>query len=195
MTAEKYAEGRINKDFFYSITFLDSEFKHPVMEDLDYQETEKETEIMKIQSDFFKKFSDENLSKAVLSPIYAPYLPFAENVMDIFGKPLKDMTSFQIKVVSFGRSFLNIFKNCSKDIPDEVARDPEKLMEFWEASKNQSARKTKASEGDGGTTYFGANKKDIEQLAEDENAVNMQDEIKKRGGNLNMKQLMEIHGV
>jgi hypothetical protein len=195
LTAEKYADNKINRDFFYQITFSDSDLKIPVLRDLDYSEKEKETEIMNIQTSFFKKFSDDNISKAVLSSYYAPYLPFSENPADIFGKSLKDMTTFEIKVISFSRTFLNIFKNCQKEIPEKVARDPEALLEFWESSKNQGPRKTKASEGDGGTTYFGANKDDINQLAQNETAVDLNEEIKKKGGNLNMKQLMEIHGV
>ena len=63
--------------------------------------------------------------------------------------------------------------------------------------KDESKRnRGKASEGSGGTTYFGANKQDIQHMkSEDENAVDLAQEIKKRGGTMNMKDFMDIHGV
>ena len=68
-------------------------------------------------------------------------------------------------------------------------------MEFYEASKNTQKR-TKAAEGDGGTTYFGATEDDINVMKnDDETAVSLSKELQKRGGKLDMEQMMKMHGV
>jgi len=197
LTSKIFADQKINKMFLDSIVFINEEMTKPAMEDLDYTEVDKELEITKIQKDFFDKFSDGNISKAALCPFFGPYLTCTEDVLGLYGKPMKDLTTFQLRLIAYGRSFLSIFKNAKKEIPPYIAKDPELLMEFHEAEKNNAPqRKTKASEGSGGTTYFGANEKDIESLAEDdEKAVKLSDEINKKGGQLNMQQMMELHGL
>ena len=77
-----------------------------------------------------------------------------------------------------------------------MAKDPELLLDFHESQKNNDNNKKRATDGDGGTTYFGANEKDIVQMkGEDEDAVDLANEMKKRGGSLNMKEFMDLHGV
>lgn len=197
LTAEKYVDRKVNKEFFENITYLDDKFKKPAFEDIDYRDLQKTAEITKIENIFFTRMSDSNISTAVLSPFYAPYLAYAEDVLGMFGEPLKDLTAFQLKMLTYARSFLNIFKNSQKDIPEYIAKDPELLVEFYQAQKNEgNQRKTKASEGSGGSTYFGANKEDLEAMKKsDETTVSLSDEIKKKGGKLDMKQMMELHGL
>ena len=195
LTAEKYADKKVNKNFFENLVYYDSEFKKSVYESLEYQDIEKEVELTSIQNNFFKKLTDDNISKAALCSYYSPYLSYAEDVIGMFGKPLVQLTSFQLKLLTYSRSFLNIFKNCQKDIPDYVSKDPQLLMEFYEASKNTQKR-TKAAEGDGGTTYFGATEDDINVMKnDDETAVSLSKELQKRGGKLDMEQMMKMHGV
>ena len=107
-----------------------------------------------------------------------------------------EMTTFQIKLCSYAKSFLNIFKNSTKEIPNYIAKDPDLLIEFYESQKNETNKNSKARQGDGATTYFGANSRDIGLLAEkDEKTVSLSEEIKKRGGKIGMEEMMKLHGV
>ena len=197
LTAERYAEKKVNKDFFENLLFLDKDFKNPAFLELSYTDILKEQELNKIQVDFFDRMNDNSISKAALSTYFSPYLAYAEDVMGMFGKPIKDLTSFELKLLTYARSFLNIFKNATKEIPDYIAKDPDLLMEFAEAQKNEvRGKKTKASEGAGATTHFGATKADISQMkSEDEDAIDLSEKLKSSGGSMNMKQLMDLHGV
>jgi len=155
----------------------------------------KEVELFKLQRSFFEKFEDSNISQAVLSEYFSMYLPFCEDVMGVFGKPLADLTSYQLKLISFGRYFLNIFKNSQKEIPDNVAKDPELLISFYQNQRNERS-KTKAQSSEGGSAYFGASKEDLEDIKlNNERAVDLNEEVKKQGGSLNMEQMMKLHGV
>lgn len=196
LTAEKYVDKKVNKEFFESLVFYDSDFKNPVFESIDYSETNKLLELSEMESVFFKRMSEKNISKAVLSPFYSPYLAYSEDPMGLFGIPLKDLTAFQLKMLTYARSFLNIFKNSQKEIPESIAKDPELLMSHYEAQKNGTQPKGRGSEGDGGTTYFGANKEDIKQMkAEDEEAVDLSKAVEESGGSMNMQDLMKLHGI
>jgi len=197
LTAEIFADNKMNKLFFDSITFIDKDLTIPALKEIGYDEIEKEKEIYVKQKEFFDKFSEENISKAALCPFYAQYLPFAEDTFAVYGKPLIDLTSYQMRLVSYSRTFLNIFKNSQKKIPEYITKDPELLLEFWEAQREGSNKTpSKAQEGSGGTTHFGANKQDLETMAEsDEDVVSLSKEIKSKGGKLTMEQMMKLHGV
>ena len=102
-----------------------------------------------------------------------------------------------MRLTSYSRTFLNIFKNSQKTIPEYITKDPELLIQFWEAQREGSnKRPSKASEGSGGTTHFGANQQDLQTMAEsDEDVVSLSKEIKSKGGKLTMEQMMKLHGV
>ena len=194
LTAEKYAERKVNKEFFESLLFLDEAFKTSPFEDLDYQDIETAKELTDLEGKFFNRMNDENISKAVLSPFFSPYMPYSEDVLNMFGEPLKNLTAFQLKMISYARSFLNIFKNSQNEIPDHIAKDPDLLIDFYNSQKTENNAKNKG-ESDA-TTYFGANSNDIEQLMnDDQEAIILTDEIKKKGGSLNMKDMMDLHGL
>jgi hypothetical protein len=195
LTCEKYAKNKVQKTIISKILFYDREFKKGVYEDLYVNENMKEVELFKLQRDFFEKFEDSKISEAVLSDYFSMYLPFCEDVIGVFGKPLSDLTSYQLKLISFGRYFLNIFKNSQKEIPENVAKDPELLIAFYQNQRNERS-KTKAQSSEGGSAYFGASKQDLEEIkSSDERAIDLNEEVKKQGGSLNMEQMMKLHGV
>ena len=195
LTVEKFVSNKLQRLTIEKVLFYDKNLKESVYENLYTNDKSKEIEIFKIQTDFFNKFSDKKISVAVLSNYFALYMPYCEDPFGVFGKPLKDLTSYQLKLVSMGRYYLSIFKNCSKKIPENIAKDPDLLVSFYESSR-EDRRNTNASSGSGGTTHFGATKSDIETIKkEDESIVDLSDEIKKEGGHLNMEQLMKLHGV
>lgn len=193
LTAEKYVDKKVNQEFFETIIFTNPEFTKSPFDDIDYQDLNKLAELNKLEGLFFKRMSDSNISTAVLSPFYSPYMAYSEDVLGMFGKPMKDLTAFQLKMITYARSFLNIFKNSQKEIPENIAKDPELLIDFYNSQNSKDTVKNKDADA---TTYFGANKKDISQIKkEDQDAVILEEEIKKKGGSLNMKQVMELHGL
>jgi hypothetical protein len=196
LTCEKYVSNKIQRLTIEKVLFYDKNFKNSVYEDLYINDFDKELEIYKLQKQFFERFSDEKISMAVLSDYFSIYLPFCEDALGVFGQPLKDLTTYQLKLISFGRHFLNIFKNCNKKIPENVAKDPKLLISFYESSREDGKNSGQARSGSGGSTHFGATKEDIDALkAENEDVVDLSKEIKKSGGHLNMQEMMKLHGV
>jgi hypothetical protein len=194
LTQERYVHNKTQKSVIQNILYYDINFKKPVFEDLYVNENYKELEIYKLQRKFFTKFQDDKISKAVLSDYFSMYLPFCEDVIAVFGKPLVKLTNYQLKLISYGRYFLNIFKNTSKEIPENISKDPELLISFHQSQRSDN--KSKSKEGSGGSTYFGANEDDIKSIKnEDETVVDLSEEVKKRGGSMNMEEMMKLHGL
>ena len=195
LTIEKFVSNKMQRLTVEKVLFYDKDFKESVYKNLYVNDKIKEIEIYKIQTNFFKKFADDKICRAILSNYFSVYLPFCEDPLGVFGKPLKDLTSYQLKLMSYGRYYLSIFKNCSKKIPENIAKDPDLLVSFYE-SQREDSKGNSAKSGVGGSTHFGATKEDIDAIkADDEDVVDLSEEIKKRGGSLNMKQMMELHGV
>ena len=85
----------------------------------------------------------------------------------------------------------------NENIPDSIRKDPAKLLEFGSSSKEEKDKaKDKLSQGDGGT-LVGAKQEDYDYLGVERptNAVSLHEEAKKKGGTLNMEDLMKLHGV
>ena len=69
------------------------------------------------------------------------------------------------------------------------------LVSFYESSKKDNGN-AGAGSGRGGSTHFGATQEDMQAIKRDnEDIVDLSEEMEKRGGSLNMKQMMELHGV
>jgi hypothetical protein len=106
------------------------------------------------------------------------------------------LTYNQIRLIVYTRVFKNIFDS-NENIPENIRKDPAKLLEFGSSSKEERDKvKDKLSQGDGGT-LVGAKDEDYERLGiqKPKGAVDLHEEAKKKGGTLNMEDLMKLHGV
>jgi hypothetical protein len=116
----------------------------------------------------------------------------------LFGKPITKLTTFQLRAITYAKSFFAIFKNTRKEIPENVSRDPEMLIQFYEAQKeeNKTSVRQRNDSDASGEGVFGATMEDIEQIKRsDQTAVSLTKEAKAAGGNLNMQDMMKIHGL
>jgi len=83
--------------------------------------------------------------------------------------------------------------------PEEVAEDPEKLIEWAEANKNAEAHLGDGGAGKEGsaTSLVGATKEDLKHLGinTQTEGISLAKAATKKGGSLNMEDLMKLHGV
>jgi hypothetical protein len=197
-TCEKYARERLNDFYmirsFYKDRDMSKElFDEDSFDDLRNQDVKK---IIFLYNDIFKSFNEENIQYTILEDFYNPYLSFAEDSIQFYGKPFCELTYNQIRLIVYTRIFKNIFDS-NENIPDNIRKDPAKLLEFGSSSKEEKDKvKDKLSQGDGGT-LVGAKKEDYEQLGieKPKGSVDLHEEAKKKGGSLNMQDLMKLHGV
>jgi hypothetical protein len=197
-TCEKYAKDRLNDFYMIKSFFKDKNLSEPLFSEDKFDEMENQ-DIKKVvfkYNEVFESFSEENIQYTILEDFYNPYLSFAEDSMQFYGKPFCGLTYNQIRLIVYTRVFKNIF-DTNENIPENIRKDPEKLLEFGSSSREEKDKaKSKLSHGDGGT-LVGAKDEDYEYLGVEKprNTISLHEEAKKKGGTLNMEDLMKLHGV
>ena len=197
-TCEKYAKDRLNDFYMIKSFFADDKLQEPLFNQDKFDELDNH-DIKKVvykYNEIFEGFSEESIQYTILEDFYNPYLSFAEDSMQFYGKAFCELTYNQIRLIVYTRVFKNIF-DMNENIPESIRKDPAKLLEFGSSSKEEKDKaKDKLTQGDGGT-LVGAKQEDYDYLGVERptNAVSLHEEAKKKGGTLNMEDLMKLHGV
>ena len=196
-TAEDYATSRSGDELLRFLLFEDSDLKEHVFTEEEFGdlETWEIAEINKIQGDLSERLEDGLIQKAILRPFFSMYLSLCENAGDFYGKPITELTVHQLRVVLYGRMFFNVFQH-TDDIPDNIKEDPDKLLAFAEAQRNQKSGKSKSGLRDDAdaSMVFGATKEDVKSLGAQQGNLRLAEEAEKHGGQLNMEQMMRLAG-
>jgi hypothetical protein len=138
------------------------------------------------------KYNDEHIQHAVLQDSFSLYLAHCEKPFDFFATPITKLSIYQLKLIAYGRMFLNIFQNVDK-IPDSIRKDPDALINFAESSRNKEKLTSKMKDNSA-TAVFGATKEDLDFVDPEAKKLSLKDVLAKNGGQLNMEQMMEIMG-
>ena len=95
---------------------------------------------------------------------------------------------------------MNLMENAKAPAPDYLYDDPDALIEYYEGSKNADHLIDSGSDKDE-TTIVGASNKEMEKLGlnkqegQSTKKISLAEQASKKGGSLNMQDLMKIHGV
>ena len=68
-------------------------------EEFDEIDDESLIKLKLIQNSLTEKMSEKSIQETVLRPFFSLYLSFCENAKDFFGKPLVDLSVYQLKMV------------------------------------------------------------------------------------------------
>ena len=198
-TAEEYAQRRINEYYMY-ISILNENGNRLFGED-EFQELDEEqvTEIMTIYSKNNEKFKAEVLKKIALADFFTNIFYLCEdNVFNFYGKPVINLTFYQIEIYSYGRYFKSLIQNSEDKIPDHIVEDPDKLIEWAQSSKNvKEVLEKNSGEEAGASSIMGATKEDLAKAGVDKNedVIDLSQKAKEQGGRLSMEDMMKLHGV
>ena len=197
-TCEKYAAQRTNDFYILKSFYKDDKFKEPLYTESEYDELDdkKRAEIIKLYNDTFASFTEESIQHLILEEFYHPYLNFAEDSMQFYGKPFCVLTYNQVRMIVYTRIFKNIFES-NENIPEKIKKDPQALLDYGSTSTEEKEKmKSKFEESDG-STIVGAKDEDYEYLGIQKPAggVDLHEEAKKKGGSLSMADMMKLSGV
>ena len=179
--------------FILRSLYKDSSLQEPWYSEEEVGEmTRKEmVEVVRNYNEVYSVFDDINIQKVVLQDFYQPYLPFCEDVTNMFSKPLFELSINQVKLVVYSRMFKNIFEQYSK-IPEEIRGDPEKIVDYVNAQE-KAKDKLKNLDKDGASTVIGATKEDYEYLGVQQTpGDSLSAKLKEKGGKMDMKDLMGV---
>ena len=199
-TAEEYANRRIN-EYYMHISILGEEGKQLFGEnEFDELEQDQVNDIMQVYEKNNRKFKAEILKKISLADFFTNIFYLCEdNVFNFYGKPVIDLTFYQIEIYSYGRYFKSIIQNSEEKIPDHIVEDPDKLIEWAQSSKNvkEVLEKTSGDAESGASSIMGATKQDLEKAGIDQNqdVIDLSQKAQEKGGRLTMEDMMKLHGV
>lgn len=196
-TAEDYASNMSVAEMIRYFVFDSPKLKKHAFcsEDFDEMSDNEVVRLRLLQKQINDRMDELTIQETVLRPFFSMYLSFCENPRDFFGKPMVDLSVFQMKMVLFGKVFHSVFQY-TEDIPEHIKEDPEKLLAFSESKQNKSrGGKSFIDDDAAGSTVFGGTSEDIKDLAKgSENTVSLSEEIRKAGGTLTMEQMMKLAG-
>lgn len=195
-TCENHADQRVTEEFLKLGTFKDKDCKQLFFSEEDFDELDSQqiSQLVSLHNNISAGFSDLNIQKLVLDDFFTYYMPFCEDPTTFFGAPAIRLTHNQLKLIIFGRYFKSLLQSADK-IPEEYRKDPEKLIDYVNA--NEKAKEKINSQEGQATSIVGASQEDYEYLnmkGKNTKTVSLSEEAKKKGGALNMKDLMKMMG-
>jgi len=199
--AESYASRRINEHYMFN-ALCDSKnqrlFTREEFEDLSES---KLMEYIALYNKSTKKFKHETLQKISVSGFFTNLFYLCDNNAHVFfGKPLVELTFYQVELFGSGRYFKSLMEQADANVPEEIKDDPEKIVEWFDSTKSakEVLEKSRNAGQDGSaTTLVGATKQDLERLglASPEETVDLAQKAAEKGGKLTMQDMMKIHGT
>ncbi len=197
-TAEVYARKQNNDFYIFSSLYKDKNltetfFSLEQFEELSYTEI---ADLITLNNNHANDFLEENIQEMVLQDFFFPYMFLCEKPTELFGLPAISLTNFQLTTLLYSRIFKNIFDHNS-DIPDNIKKDPKALLDFSSSSTQREKAKEHLSKA-GTSMVFGATEKEYETMGINKYELNsgktsLQQAAKKKGGSLNMQDLMNLH--
>ena len=200
-SAEAYASRRINEHYMHRALLKESGEKLFTQEEFEELEEGKLVDLIGVYNKSTKKFDSNSLRKLSLSSFFTNLFYLCENnAYSFFGKPLVQLTFYQIELFGYGRYYKSLIENSDSKPPDEISGDPEKMVEWFESSKSakETLEKSKSAGQEGGAqSLVGATKQDLKRLGLDNpnETINLAKKAAEKGGRLNMEDMMKLHGV
>ena len=205
-TVEEYTAKKINEYYMYVSLFKDEKLKERFFTELDYEELDNKeiVTLIKNYNEVNDKFNDNNLKKISLTSYFGNIFHLSKDDPFVFyGKPLVELSFYQIELFSYGRYFKTIISNAKTKPPQYLMKDPEGLIEWFEGSKNAEEvlnKNTKMTQKDNiATSIVGATHDDLKRLGlkneEKATDIDLAKEAAKKGGKLDMQDLIKLHGL
>ena len=195
LTADSYASKRSNDEMLRFCIFKDPDFTENLHTEDEFSELEVRQVMLlsAIVTESSDKMCEDNIKHAVLRPFFGMYISNCENPSDFYGKPIVDLSAYQMKVAMYGKVFNSIFQY-TQDIPDNIREDPDKLLAYSESQRNKDSNKGGIKDDADASAVFGATNEDMKDLTKDTKTVSLSEAAKKAGGKLDMKQMMRLAG-
>lgn len=212
-TAEEYAEKKYNRSFLYRSLFSDKGLQDhflPSADDFLEMEEDSYSSLWRALIKIIDFTSVENIKILAATGFFQNLIVICgkDNVssIDFYGKPIVDLTTNQIDLLSFSLFYRRCINNATEKIPEETLSSPEKLISWCENDsssstkakkifdKNPNKNKTKGERSGRMSSIVGADRSDYTSLGISENrakAVDLLSEAGKAGGTLSLNEIIK----
>ena len=198
-TAESYAEERVNDYYIIKCLYKDKKLQESAysIDEFDDIDSEQLFAIIKEYNRVYKQINDDSIQRIVLQDFFNLFMPFAENPIEFYGRPICDLSYNQLKLLVYSRFFKNVFQQ-NENMPSEIKADPDKIIDYVNANDNAKKIKEKnLNKENSAESIVGATKEDLEYLnitKPGQKTLSLAEEAKKKGGSLSMEDMMKLFG-
>lgn len=206
MTAESFADRKTNDYYIFATLYSDESLKQRKFSKEEFDEISDES-LFAVSTAYSKatnRFSSTTLKRISLSHFFVNAFCLVEDHPEaFFGKPMVQLTFYQNDLFLYGKYFRNMIGDMKHKPAEEIMQDPDKLMEYFNISKNTDKLmdESRAKEG-AATTIVGATNDDLKAMGidtkkniNDGSSIDLGQESVKKGGSLSMEDLLKLHGV
>lgn len=196
-TCENYAEQRVTEEFLKFTLFKDKELQILSFNDDEFDELSSDdlSTLISLYNKTLSEFADSRIQRLVLEDFFSYYMPYCEDPIHFYGKPIINLTYNQLRLILYARYFKNILTTNDK-IPEDYRKDPDKLIDYVNA--NEKAKEKMKDKDNQAQSIVGATKEDYKYINMDKGdrkGLSLAEEAKKKGGSLDMKDLMKLMGA
>lgn len=194
LTVESFTIRKINEFYIRTSLFKDKKCEIPAynLEDFDELTQEELGDLINKYNEIVFKFSSYNLKRVSLASFFSNFFYLSDNNPYVFyGKPVINLTFYQAELYGYGLYFKRLIADSKVSPPESVLEDPDKLIEWFDASQN--AEKI-INQTEGAVSIPGATKEDYKNLgiADENNTIDLFKEASKKGGSLDMNDLIKL---
>ena len=221
-TCESHTEKQKNEFILKNTFFKDKELKELFFTEEEFYDLENVDyySLIFTQSVCFDKFSQKYIEQIAAYPFFLnTFMSCNDSVLEFYGKPIIDLTLFQLNTFSKARYYKSILEN-GKSPPETLYKNPEQLVSWYTNAAKQSSKggggrsqpsSNVAEIGEGKASIKAgaivdeekgavAREKQLSQSNPDEETVSLTDEagkmMKETGKDkLNIMDLAKIHGL
>ena len=201
LTCEKYADRKSNEEIVNLCLYKDPQLKEKFFSPREYKEMDQAElyACIFLYNNSLSSFNGKFIKQLAAMPFFInSFLISNDDPMIFFGKPVTELTNYQIDLFSTGKFYKSVMSSKGNP-PEEAYEDPQKLVEWYDSAQATEEIK-KQTEGKEASTIVGADKKEVQKMIEEDPlAVDFNKEVAKtakgkEGGVGDMKDIMKIHG-
>lgn len=198
ITAESYTNNKISNYYLlislYKENLMDRFFNEGEFDDL--EETQV-TILAEKYNEKIKHYTPVNLKKITISNFFMNSFILVDNdPYKFYGKPVINLTLYQIELFNYGKHFKHILSELQGDIPKEALDNPDELEDYFQGAQGTKEMVEKNSGDDkaGGISLVGAKPEDVERMVNNSDGISLSKELEKHGGSMNFQQIIALHG-
>ena len=200
-TAETYVSKRVSSEYLRYSLFKDKDLKDKFFSEEEfYDVSEVElTEITIANNRTVSLLAGDEIKNLAACSFFMNAISICKKDPHIFlGRCVADMTNYQIDLFSNGLRYMSVLEEGKSPSSHDLS-SPKNLKGWYEAmieSRSNKSIHNKSEKENQGGTIFGADKEELNNLIDTggDPVIDLQNEIKKRGRNLTMGDMIEIHG-
>ena len=195
LTAEQYSDKISSEQVMRLSFFKDDKLSEESFseEEYDYLEPEELSGLVDIYGKYSSALGTENIKRIAASSFFMNSLFLCkDDATRFFGKSIVELTNNQTELFSTGLMFKSVLEK-GNNPPSTMQNDIDKLVDWYENAGNLSESGTK-NQDKSGSTVMGATNKELDSISGGgPNVIDLEKEVEKRGGTLEMKDFIDLH--